>query len=71
MNVLMLLVAMTTGTRFDVAEVRCSVAAQSWLDAGESEATVGGQSGMFEACMRFETESSTPMGDGSFWSEAR
>jgi hypothetical protein len=56
------------------AEERCGLAAEGWLESGLSEDVVGGQGGMWEACMRL----ATPVGplsaaqhydttDGAFW----
>lgn len=63
---LLLTLAITTHA-FDIAEARCDVAAQTYRLAGIPEEEIGGPYGLYEQCMRAETRSSVPLGDGSFW----
>lgn len=60
---------------FELAEVRCDMAADGWIEDGLTEEQVGGPQGMYEACMRLSVP---PMvlspaqhydtTDGAFWS---
>jgi hypothetical protein len=52
---------------FDAAEQHCDAASRAWLASGLTEEEVGGQTGLYEQCMRDATGSTIPLGDGSFW----
>ena len=59
---------------FELAEYRCDLASQGWIEDGLSEAVVGGAGGMYEACMRLSVPPMvlTPAQhydttDGAFW----
>jgi hypothetical protein len=59
---------------FELAEIRCDEASQGWIESGLTEAVVGGQGGMYEACMRLSVPPMvlTPAQhydttDGAFW----
>lgn len=69
MIALLITLAITQAAVFDAAELRCDATARAYELAGVPEEEIGGPYGLYEQCMRAETGSGVPLGDGSFWRE--
>jgi hypothetical protein len=69
MIALLIALAITQAGAFEAAELRCDATARAYELAGVPEEEIGGPYGLYEQCMRAETKSEIPLGDGSFWKD--
>jgi hypothetical protein len=67
MIALLIALAVSQAAAFDAAEVRCDATARAYELVDVPEEEIGGPYGLYEQCMRAETGSDVPLGDGSFW----